>query len=175
MGLTGLRRRSIGGNISSVSSEVSSCSGDSSPVRENALSEVETHVTDMAEIAKRRRQGRSKSVPHVRRFNSSGDETFEFSFNTKLDASSFHELPTTTLCSTELWIWGRRLKHSSYFRKTFTSFGPIDTVMYTRRTNSFPLTQCLEWTGFLRIYYYNIYNRVVQIKSQDFYDPNRWN
>lgn len=103
MGFTGLRRRSIAGNISSTSSEMPSYSGDSSPVIENALSEVETHVIDKAEIAKRRRQGRSRSVPHVRRCNcSSVDETFEFILNKKLDASSFQELPTTTLCSTEL-------------------------------------------------------------------------
>ena len=103
MGFTGLRRRSIAGNVSSESSETSSCSSDSSPVIENALNEVETQIIDMADIAKRRRQGRSKSVPHVRRFNcSSVDETFEFTFSSKLDASSFQELPTTTLCSTEL-------------------------------------------------------------------------
>lgn len=102
MGFTG-RRRSIAGNISSASSETSSRSGDSSPVIENALNEVESQISDMADIANRRRQVRSKSVPHVRRFNcSAGDETFDFIFSTKLDASSFQELPTTTLCSTEL-------------------------------------------------------------------------
>lgn len=102
MGFTG-RRRSIAGNISSASSETSSRSGDSSPVIENSSNEVESQISDMADIAKRRRQGRSKSVPHVRRLNfSAGDETFNFTFSTKLDASSFQELPTTTLCSTEL-------------------------------------------------------------------------
>jgi len=101
-------RRKSSGNIRSVSSSstTSSCSGDSSPVTEtNSGNEVETHLIDMAEIAKKRRQGRSKSVPHVRRFRTSSvDETFEFVFNSKLDATSFQELPTTTLCSTELWL-----------------------------------------------------------------------
>ncbi|KAJ7386372.1 hypothetical protein OS493_008495 [Desmophyllum pertusum] len=107
MGFT--RRRSIAcSNVSSASSsETSSCSssssGDSSPVFvENGLSEIETRIIDMADIAKRRRQ-RSKSVPHVRRFHcTSVDETFDFIFSSKVDASSFQELPTTTLCSTEL-------------------------------------------------------------------------
>lgn len=99
-GFTG-RRRSVAGNITSGSSETSSRSGDSSPVIENTLNEVESQISDMADIAKRRRQVRSKSVPHLRRFNcSAADETFDFI--TKLDASSFQELPTTTLCSTEL-------------------------------------------------------------------------
>lgn len=102
MGFAG-RRRSIAGNISSTSSETSSRSGDSSPVIENTSNEVESQISDMADIAKRRRQGRSHSVPHVRRLNfSAADETFDFTFSTKLDASSFQELPTTTLCSTEL-------------------------------------------------------------------------
>lgn len=97
------RRRSISLNISSVSSETSSCSGNSTPVMENSLSEVEAQIIDMAEIAKKRRQGRSQSVPHVRRFQCySIDEAFDHRFSTKLDASSFQELPTTTLCSTEL-------------------------------------------------------------------------
>lgn len=103
IGFAGFRRRSIAGNVRSESSETSSCSSDSSAIIENALNEVETQIIDMAEIAKRRRQGRSKSVPHVRRFNcSSVDETFDFVFSSKLDASSFQELPSTTLCSTEL-------------------------------------------------------------------------
>lgn len=97
------RRRSISLNISSVSSETSSCSGNSTPVMENSFSEVEAQIIDMAEIAKKRRQGRSKSVPHVKRFQCySNNEAFDHRFSTKLDASSFQELPTTTLCSTEL-------------------------------------------------------------------------
>lgn len=98
------RRRSISENVSSASSDTPSCSGNSSPVIENSLTEVETKIIDMAEITKKRRQGRSKSVPHVRRFQcSSIDETFNYIFSgTKLDASSFQELPSTTLCSTEL-------------------------------------------------------------------------
>jgi len=102
MGFTG-RRRSISGNISPAVSETSSSSGDASPVMENTLNEVESQISDMADIAKRRRQVRSKSVPHVRRFNCpSAYDTFDFTLSSKLDASSFQELPTTTLCSTEL-------------------------------------------------------------------------
>ena len=99
-------RRKSSGNIRAVSSSstTSSCSSDSSPVMDvSSVNEVETHIIDMAEIAKKRRQGRSKSVPHVRRFHTSSiDETFDFILNTKLDARSFQDLPTTTLCSTEL-------------------------------------------------------------------------
>lgn len=101
-------RRKSSGNMSSVSSSsaTSSRSGDSSPVMDlSSVNEVETHLIDMAEIAKTRRRGRSKSVPHIRRFGSSSmHESFDFVLNTKLDASSFHDLPTTTLCSTELWL-----------------------------------------------------------------------
>lgn len=99
-------RRKSSGNMSSVSSSsaTSSRSGDSSPVMDlSSVNEVETHLIDMAEIAKTRRRRRSKSVPHIRRFGSSSmHESFDFVLNTKLDASSFHDLPTTTLCSTEL-------------------------------------------------------------------------
>ena len=99
-------RRKSSGNMSSVSSSsaTSSCSGNSSPVMDlSSVNEVETHLIDMAEIAKTRRRGRSKSVPHIRRFGTSTmHESVDFVVNTKLDASSFHDLPTTTLCSTEL-------------------------------------------------------------------------
>ena len=105
IGLNKIRRKSSGHSSSvSSSSTSSSCSGNSSPVMDlGSVNEVETQIIDMAEIAKKRRQRRSKSVPHIGRFHpSSTDENFDFILNTKLDARSFQDLPSTTLCSTEL-------------------------------------------------------------------------
>ena len=105
VGFSKIRRKSTSHTSSSRSSSSSSCSDNSSSVTEECLHhDVDTaQIIDMAEIAKRRRQGRSKSVDFIRKIHcSSTDGTIDFTFKTKLDARSFQDLPTTTLCSTEL-------------------------------------------------------------------------
>lgn len=105
--LTKTMRRKSSGNMSSASSSStsSSFSGESSPgVDLGPVSEVEAHLIDMAENAKQRRRGRSKSVPQIKRVRSSSTgEPIDLTVNTKMDARSFQEMPSTSLCSTELW------------------------------------------------------------------------
>lgn len=106
--LTKKMRRKSSGNMSSASSTSSSFScfsGESSPGMDlGSVSEVEAHLIDMAENAKQRRRGRSKSVPQIKRVRtSSTDEPIDLTVNTKMDARSFQEMPSTSLCSTELW------------------------------------------------------------------------
>lgn len=105
VGFGKIRRKSTSHTSSSRSSSSSSCSDNSSAVTEECLHhDVDTaQIIDMAEIAKKRRQGRSKSVDFIRKiYCPSTDGTIDFTFKTKLDARSFQDLPTTTLCSTEL-------------------------------------------------------------------------
>ena len=99
-------RRKSSGNMSSASSSStsSSFSGELSLGTDlGKVNEVEAHLIDMAESAKQRRRGRSKSVPHIKRFRSSSvEEPIDLIVKAKIDARSFQELPSTTLCSTEL-------------------------------------------------------------------------
>lgn len=110
--LTKKMRRKSSGNMSSASSSSTSSSfscfsGESSLGMDlGSVSEVEAHLIDMAENAKQRRRGRSKSVPHIKRVRtSSTDEPIDLTVYTKMDARSFQEMPSTSLCSTELWCF----------------------------------------------------------------------